>query len=53
MNFKPVFKVVLLKLILISENLDAIHLSKCKHLHMTWSLLAPLVFEGNLADIIS
>lgn len=53
MNFKPVFKVVLLKLILISENLDAIHLSKCKHLHMTWSLLAPLVFEGNIADIIS
>lgn len=53
MNFNPEFKAVLLRLSLISENLDGIHLIKCKHLHRTQSSLAPLVFEGDLADIIS
>jgi len=53
MNFKPEFKIVLLRLILVSENLDGIHLIKCKQLQMTQSPLAPLVFEEDLADIIS
>lgn len=46
MNFQPEFKVVLLRLILVSENLDGVNLIKCKRLHMTRSSLAPLVFEG-------
>lgn len=49
----PDFKVVLLRFILIHEHLDGINLIKYMHLHVILSSLAPLVFEGNLGDIIS
>lgn len=53
MNFQLEFKVVTLRLLLTSEKFDGIHLIEGKHLHGTQSSLAPLVFEGYLADIIS